>query len=105
MHKNDFAQSIGLNAPDLNAERQQVVTQEFLRNKGKRALVLIPQFPFLIIGTIVDVEGDYLQIKAEITNLAEFDGETFNIHIDKIEVFYIERKGRPIPDIRMKKHD
>ena len=86
---------------DINAMREAGVTLEFTRNIGRRALILIFPYPFLIIGKIVNVKSDYLIINAEITNVNELDGEEFRVHIDDIEVFYIEKDHkRPIPDIR-----
>ncbi|QCR32291.1 hypothetical protein [Lysinibacillus sp. SGAir0095] len=91
--------------PDINAIREAGVTLEFRQNIGKRALILIAPFPFLIIGRIEDVVTDYLIICTEITNVNELDGEEFRVHIDDIEVFYIEKdKRRPIPDIRNGTH-
>ena len=90
---------------NINAIREYFVTVEFKENVGKRALLLIAPFPFLIIGMIKEVVGDYLVITAEITNVAELDDEVFRVHIDDIEVFYIEKPGKPkIPDIRDDKH-
>ncbi|MCM3387112.1 hypothetical protein M3649_03070 [Ureibacillus chungkukjangi] len=95
--RNEF----GNNRPDINAIREAGVTQEFRQNIGMRALILIAPFPFLVIGRIEAVVTDYLIICAEITNVNELDGEEFRIHIDDIEVFYIEKDNRrPIPDIR-----
>ncbi len=85
---------------DINAIREAVVAEAFFDNIGRRAFILIPSYPFLIIGEIVDVISDYLVIQAEVTNVAELDDEVFHVHIDDIEVFYIEKHGRKIPDIR-----
>ncbi|HWL24020.1 MAG TPA: hypothetical protein VNR38_09780 [Ureibacillus sp.] len=91
----------GFGNPDINAIREFVVTQEFRENIGRKAFLLIFQFPFLIIGTIKGVNSDYLIIKADVTNVTELDNEIFRVHIDEIEVFYIEKPGKPkIPDIR-----
>jgi hypothetical protein len=46
------------------------------------------------------VVSDYVLIEAEVTNIFELDGEVFRVHIDSIEVFYIENEGIQIPDIR-----
>ncbi|KGR74244.1 hypothetical protein [Ureibacillus sinduriensis] len=95
----------GNNIFDINAVREAGVTQEFREHIGMRALILIAPFPFLIIGTIEDVVTDYLILCAEVTNINELDGEEFRIHIDEIEVFYIEKDHkRPIPDIRNGMH-
>ena len=86
---------------NINAVREYFLSNEFKENVGERALILISPFPFLIIGTIQEVVSDYLVIKAEVTNIAELDDEVFRVHIDDIEVFYIEKPGEPkIPNIR-----
>lgn len=87
-------------ALDINAIREAFVAETFAENVGRRALILISPYPFLIIGEIISVTSDYLVIKAEVTNVAEFDNEVFRVHIDEIEVFYIEINGKKIPDIR-----
>ncbi len=102
MDKNTSSkQQLGSQGDDINAVRQAHVTLEFKENLSRRALILMAAYPFLIIGKIIDVVGDYVVIKAEVTNVTELDGETFNIHIDSIKVFYIQKPGKPvIPDIR-----
>ena len=90
-----------LETVNINAVREFFLSIEFKENVGERALILISPFPFLIIGTIQEVVSDYLVIKAEVTNIAELDYEVFRVHIDDIEVFYIEKPGEPkIPNIR-----
>lgn len=99
--ENSLRNGFGNNQPDVNAVREAGVTQEFRENIGRRALILISPFPFLIIGRIEAVITDYLILCAEVTNINELDGEEFRVHIDEIEVFYIEKDDkRPIPDIR-----
>ena len=97
--ENEFLNLIENN--DINAIRERVVTEEFRNNIGNRAFILVFQFPFMIIGKIKDVMSDYLIICTEVTNVTELDNEEFRVHIDNIEVFYIEKDlNRPIPDIR-----
>lgn len=98
--QDESLQAFNLIGIDINAIREAVVTLAFKNSIGKRALVLISQFPFLIVGTIKEVVSDYLVIEAEVTNVTELDCEVFRVHIDDIEVFYIEDEGRKIPDIR-----
>ncbi|MBZ6483975.1 hypothetical protein [Priestia aryabhattai] len=98
--KDELAEQLGISGTDVNAIRQAVVTQNFKDSIGERVFLLIGPYPFLIIGTIVDVLSDYVVVEAEITNVSELDDEEFRIHIDSIEVFYIEEEGKPIPDIR-----
>ena len=98
MEKKSASQSGDL--VDINAIREAVVAEFFSENAERRALLLISPYPFLIIGKILEVVSDYLVIEAEVTNIAELDNEAFRVHIDDIEVFYIEGKGKKIPDIR-----
>ena len=102
--QDESLQAFNMIGIDINAIREAVVTLAFRNSIGKRALVLISQFPFLIIGTIEEVISDYVVIKAEVTNVTELDDEIFRVHIDNIEVFYIEDEGRKIPDIRAGHH-
>lgn len=96
----DSANQLGFLVADINAIREAVVSEAFSENVERRALILISPYPFLIIGKILHVVSDYLVIKAEVTNVAELDNEVFRVHIDDIEVFYIEKDGKKIPDIR-----
>ncbi|WP_019241011.1 MULTISPECIES: hypothetical protein [Bacillus] len=85
---------------DINAIRHAVVSREFEINIGKKALTLLAQYPFLVIGEIKEVTGDYVFIKAEVTNISELDGSLFRIHTDDIEVFFIETRGYKIPELK-----
>ncbi len=106
MDKNTSSKPPGSQGDDINAIRQACVTREFEEHLSSRTLILMASYPFLIIGKIVEVVGDYVAVKAEVTNVTELDGETFNIHIDNIEVFYIQKPGKPvIPDIRGEEDD
>ena len=86
--------------PDINAIRQAVVSQTFQDSVNRRVLLLQESYPFLFVGTIKGVEGDFLLLKVEYTNINELDGELFRIHLDKVHVFYIEDGKHVIPDIR-----
>lgn len=99
MNKNELAKQLS-SETDINGIRHAVVSQEFENNQNNRALILIAPYPFLVIGKIIEVVSDFVVIEAEVTNVSELDDEKFNIHIDDIEVFYIEKDGRAIPDIR-----
>lgn len=89
----------------INTIRQAAVVDEFAENIGQRTLILLPQFPFLIVGEILEVVSDYVMVRAEITNITELDNEEFRVHIDEIDVFYIETDEHHIPDIRMSQDD
>jgi hypothetical protein len=100
MEKDLAGQSNYVVSADINSIREAFVAEAFSENVGRRAFILISPYPFLIIGEIISVTSDYLVIKAEVTNVAELDNEVFRVHIDNIEVFYIEIDGKKIPDIR-----
>lgn len=86
---------------DINAIRQAVVSREFERKIGRRTIIMIAQYPFLIIGEIENVVSDYVFVKAEFTNVSELDGHLFRVHTDDIEVFFIETLQHPIPKINV----
>jgi len=99
--RDELANRLNLNeGPDINAIRQTVVSDKFQRSVGKRVILLQESFPFLFIGKIKGVEGDFLELKVEITNINELDGERFRIHLDSVQVFFIEEGHHVIPDIR-----
>lgn len=96
---------INKSSKSINNIRQSAVVEEFTENIGQRTLILLPQFPFLIVGEILAVISDYVVVRAEITNITELDNEEFRVHIDEIDVFYIETEAYTIPDIRMSQDD
>ena len=86
---------------DINAIRQSVVSQDFSNNINQRVIVLLGQYPFLIIGLIKEVVGDIVFIKAEFTHVSELDGFEFRIHLDDIEVYFIETEFHKIPKMHV----
>jgi len=97
-----YARKLGIHdGPDINAIRNAVVSRAFQENIGKRAILLQESFPFLFVGEIFAVEADFMLLKTEFTNISEFDGELFRIHLDTVHVFFIEDGKHRIPDIRM----
>ncbi len=86
-------------ATDINAVRRAAVAKTLKESVGKRILILTAEFPFLIIGKIKKVEGDYVYVYIETTNVDEFEERTIRIHVDRIVVFHIESTKYPIPKI------
>lgn len=82
-----------------NAVRQAAVSSEFQNNIGRKALVMIAPFPFLVIGKIASVVTDFVFFDVETTHITELEGKVLRIHLDDVEVFYIENGGPPIPVI------
>lgn len=79
----------------INNIRRKGVASAFEKGRGRRALVLISPFPFMVIGRIVKVTCDYLFISAETTHIAELEGTVIRIHLGDVDVFYIEGTGGP----------
>ncbi|PJZ00011.1 hypothetical protein [Bacillus vallismortis] len=83
----------------INAIRRVIVSQAFEEGIGERAFILVAQYPYTFIGEIIEVEGDFVLLEAETTNVVQLDGNVFRIHVDDIAVFFIENEKWTIPDI------
>ncbi|WP_303984180.1 hypothetical protein [Niallia circulans] len=102
INKSKLLKELGLiGEADVNAIRQAVVTNKFSKSIGKRTLILLGPYPFMIIGTILEVVSDFVRIKVEVTNISELDGEIFRLHIDQVEVFFIEDGKYKIPNLNV----
>lgn len=84
---------------NINEIRQATVSKEFSNSTGNKALILISPFPFLVIGKIVKVVEDFVFFDVETTHISELEGKILRVHLDDIEVFYIENGGPKIPVI------
>ena len=82
---------------DINFIRESAVEQIFKKSICKRVLILTEEFPFIVIGRIQKVEGDYVFVDVETTHIDPLENRIFRIHLDRVEVFYIEKKGQEIP--------
>lgn len=67
---------------------------------GKRTLLLLNSFPFLIIGIVRGTAGGLVSVEAETAHLSELEGRPLWIQLDAVEVFYIEDGQHAIPRIR-----
>ena len=86
---------------DINAIRQSDVSQDFSNNIDQRVIVMLGQYPYLIIGWIKEVVGDFVLINAEFTHVSELDDYKFRIHLDDIEVYFIETEYHKIPKLHI----
>lgn len=84
---------------NINALRRAAVSKALKESICSRILILTAEFPFLIIGKIKKVEGDYVFVDIETTNVDKFEEKIIRIHVDRIIVFYIETDDEPIPEI------
>lgn len=87
--------------PSVNRIRQEALVAEFREYIGNRILVMTESYPFFYVGRITDVESDTVFIKVEISNVPEFDNIVLRIHIENIQVYFIETPQHPIPEIRL----
>ncbi|OZM57101.1 hypothetical protein CIB95_09805 [Lottiidibacillus patelloidae] len=86
---------------DINAIQSEALIQHFIDGIGRKVFILMPGFPFMFIGEILDVVGDVAKIHIETTQTAVLEDRNWLVHIHSIEVFYIERDGGPkIPELR-----
>lgn len=76
----------------FDQDRELALAQLFSRNIGQDIFLLISGFPFMIIGQINAVHGDFLHVLVETSNSTEVEGETIRIHIADIFVFFIENE-------------
>lgn len=89
------------NGIDINSLRDEAIIQHFRDGVGHRLFALIPNFPFMFIGTIVEVADDHVLVDVETTSQAVLENRIWHIHIHSIEVFFIEREDGPrIPELR-----
>lgn len=78
----------------------EALDETFGRATGKRALVLLNSFPFLVIGCVREVAHGLLAIDVETTHLAELEGRLLWVRLDAVEAFHIEDAAHPIPVVR-----
>lgn len=79
----------------VNTKLQEAVFQHFRDGIGRKVFCLTPGFPFLLIGVIREVIDDMVIINVETTHSATLEDREWILHIDSIEVFYIERDDGP----------
>jgi hypothetical protein len=79
--------------------RRRVVAEEFEENIGNRAFILTAEFPFLYIGEIITVEGNFVFLGIETTHISELEDRVMRIFVGNIDVFYIENGGPCIPKL------
>ncbi|PLT28551.1 hypothetical protein [Peribacillus deserti] len=87
---------------DSPSGRARLAFREFLQQSvGKRALFLTAEFPFLYIGEILEIIEDYVRVAVDTTEQPVFEDRNWIIHIDAIQVLYIETEGFPkIPELK-----
>lgn len=82
---------------EIGKIRQAFLLEGFAESVGRRAFLVTHAFPFLLIGQIDDVQGDFLFVAVETAYIAELDGTVMRIHVDDIAVFFIEDGVHEVP--------
>ena len=85
---------------DVNLIRRNSLIRTFIKAVGRKVFILTEELPFIVIGYIKEVSGDYIFVTVETTHLDPLEGKNLRIHVDKFEVFYIEDPRWPIPIIK-----
>lgn len=85
----------------INDIHDEALIQHFSDGIGSKIFLLIPNFPFMLIGKIKSVIDDHVEIDVETSSQATFEKRVWQVHIHAIEVFFIEREGgQQIPILR-----
>jgi hypothetical protein len=102
--KNQSAQSRRNGDPETidSSVRNMIEFAEFVtKGIGERAFILITEFPFVYIGTIMDVVNDYVLVDVDTAEQAIFEDRIWAIHLEAIRVIYYEMEGFPrIPELK-----
>ena len=63
--------------------------------------ILTEAFPFMFIGKIKEILGDVVVLDVQTTSVPALEGKKWYVHIDSIDVFYIETGiGAKIPHLK-----
>ncbi|WP_019413650.1 hypothetical protein [Paenisporosarcina sp. TG20] len=85
----------------INDKREDALVTHFKRNIGRRVFILTEAFPFMFIGEIKGVMEDIVALDVETTSVPALEGKEWKVHIDSIDVFYIETGiGAKIPHLK-----
>lgn len=85
----------------VNDIREVALVNHFRKNIGRRVFILTESFPFMFIGKIIDVLGDIVVLDVQTTSVPALEGKEWNVHIDAIDMFYIETgTGPKIPHLK-----
>ncbi|MDF2066993.1 hypothetical protein [Bacillus sp. Cr_A10] len=85
----------------VNDYREVALVNHFTKNIGRRVFILTESFPFMFIGKIKDVLGDIVVMDVQTTSVPALEGKEWYVHIDSIDVFYIETGiGAKIPHLK-----
>lgn len=73
------------------------LVKKLRKGLNKRVLVMIEAFPFFIVGTLVDVASNQIDILAEFGVPLPLKNNVFHINIESIVAVYVEEQDGEIP--------
>jgi hypothetical protein len=89
------------NSRPVNDYREEALVKYFSKNIGRRVFILTESFPFMFIGKIKEILGDIVLLDVQTTSVPALEGKQWYVHIDAIDVFYIETGiGAKIPNLK-----
>ncbi|WP_040225143.1 hypothetical protein [Bhargavaea cecembensis] len=77
----------------INDVREEALISHFRDHAGQRVFILTEAFPFMFIGKIKRVVDDMAFLHVETTSVPALEGKEWSIHLDSVEVFYIEKEN------------
>ena len=81
--------------------REEAIVDHFSKNIGRRVFILTEAFPFMFIGKIKEILEDMVVLDVQTTSVPALEGKEWTVHIDSIDVFYIETGiGAKIPQLK-----
>ncbi|MEI4770526.1 hypothetical protein WAX74_12855 [Psychrobacillus sp. FJAT-51614] len=85
----------------INQIKEGAMVTYFRKNIGRRVFILTESFPFMFIGRIQNILGDIIELDVQTTSVPALEGKRWNVHIDSIDVFYVETGiGPKIPHLK-----
>lgn len=72
---------------------------KLVAGEGNKILVMTEAFPFFIVGTLEEVGITQISVTAEFGVPAPLKGQVFNIQLEHISAFFVERVPGEIPAI------
>ena len=84
----------------INTSHDVELLNHFRDGIGHKVFILTPSYPFMFIGEILSIVEDSVELFVETTQFSQLENRIWYVHVDNIEVFYIERPGEPrIPEL------
>lgn len=67
-----------------------VLSDHFRAGIGYKAFILMPSYPYLLIGEIASLVENYVKIFVKKTYNPQLEDQTWLVHVHSIQVYYSE---------------